>query len=261
LYPKKYMFDLSAPLGVRNRQLVIMKNVWRGANKLPPLPVPELRKIPAILAEMLRPLLDRYLAADGDGRVAVRNEIEKLGLGALPGVIERRDKSSDKSDQVLWNELAGRIASIIDEVGFAEQSVKPNAVVKKRVESLKGKPFDAKALIETIGLILRNGPNDLQGVRVVALRAGDGTGFSLKFDLIANPKDAQGPPTQWGFSESVRVGTEHLRGQFGASSDAGMAQWRNGNYPDLEKVLAQATASAPSQPVEIRIHVAPEWRK
>jgi hypothetical protein len=41
LYPKKYSFDLAAELGTRNRQLLVMKNVWRSANKLPPLPEPE----------------------------------------------------------------------------------------------------------------------------------------------------------------------------------------------------------------------------
>lgn len=33
LYPKKYTFDPAARIGPRNRQLVIMKNVWHGANK------------------------------------------------------------------------------------------------------------------------------------------------------------------------------------------------------------------------------------
>jgi hypothetical protein len=261
LYPKKYAFDLSAPLAARNRQLVIIKNVWRGENKLPPLPVPEPRKVSPIPAETLRPILDRYLAAGGEKRLAVRSEIEELGLGALPGVIERRDKASEKADQALWSELASRLASIVTEVEFAKQSAKPNAAAEKRLESLKGKPFDARAFIETIGLMLRNAPNGAQGVYVVALRAGDSSGFSLKFELLANPKNAQGPPTQWGSSEKVRVGKDHLRGQISASSDEGIAQWRDGKYPDLEKVLARAAASASDQPVEIRIHVAPEWRK
>lgn len=260
LHPKKFTFDAAAHPSSRNRQLVIMKNVWNRANNLPPLPVPELRRIPAIPMDELRPILDRYLAAVGDKRLAVRNEIEKLGFGALPGVLERRDKTSEKTEQAIWKDLANRLSCIVAEIEIAEKSVKPNAIIAKRLDSLKGKPFDAKDFIETIGIILKNSPKDAQGFRVAVRRIGGGTGFSMKFDFLANPKNAKGPPSQWGFSESVKIGKAHVRSQFGATSDAGFKQWTGGNYPDLEKILAQVSAVDPDQRVEIRIHIAPEWR-
>src|SRR5262249_14061161 len=123
LYPKKYAFDLGAQTSVRDRQLVIMKNVWRSANKLPLLPIPEGRRVPVVPADDLRPILDRYLAATGNKRLVARNEIEQLGLGALPGVLERRDKASNKGERATWNELAKRLSSILAEIEFAERSV------------------------------------------------------------------------------------------------------------------------------------------
>ena len=158
----------------------------------------------------------------------------------------------------MWNELAKRLASIVAEMEMAERSAKPNAIILQSLESLKGKPLDAKTFIKTIGMILKNSPKHAQGIRVVALRAGDGTGFSMKFALLASPKSADGPPAQWGFSEHVKVGKDHVRGQFGAMGT--VEAWTRGNYPDLEKVLTQTIASDPDQPVEIRIYIAPEWR-
>ena len=196
----------------------------------------------------------------GDKRQLARNEIEKLGLGALPQLLERRNQTANKSDREMWNELAKRLSCIVAEIEFGEGSVKPEAALVKRLEELKGKPFDAKTFIQTVGSTLKNPPNTTQGIRIVALRAGDGTGFSMKIDLVTNPKNAQGPPTQWGFSERVKIGKEIVRSQFGVYSDEGVVIWTKGDYPELAKVLVQATASDPDQPVEIRIHIAPQWR-
>jgi hypothetical protein len=259
IYPKKYDFDLGDSLRARDRQLVVMKNVWRGANKLPLLPVPEVRKAPAIPADKLRPILDRYLSATGDKRRAAGDEIENLGLGALSGVLERRDKAGDKTERAVWDDLAKRLSCIVAEIEVDERSAKPEAKLVKRLETLKGKSFNAKTFVAAVGAALKHSPNDAQGVRVLAVRAGDGTGFAMKFELLASANNAKGAPSQWGDSESVRVGKEFVRGQFGASS--GVANWIEGNYPDLEKVLTRAVTSDPDQPVEIRIHIAPEWRK
>ena len=38
--PQKYQFDMSAPLGDRDRQRATMINVWRKEQSLPPLPEP-----------------------------------------------------------------------------------------------------------------------------------------------------------------------------------------------------------------------------
>jgi hypothetical protein len=261
LLPEKYTFDYSASVTVRTRQLVVMKNVWRVAHKLPPLPMPEPKKIAAVPVETLRPLLDRYLASSGEDRISTEKEVAKFGPGALPGVIDRRDKAPDKRDQATWNELAGRLASIVAEVEFYEQSTKPTTTVKERLDALKGKPLDPGALIKTLGFMAKNGQNDVQGVRLYAVRTEDGTGFSLKLELTAAPKDAQGPPTQWGFSESISVGKKHLRAQHRASSGDGLKQWTEGDYPELMKVLEEVVASAPDQPVQIRISITPQWRK
>ena len=64
LDPKKYAFDPDAQPRARNRQLVVMKNVWRSENRLPPLPIPEPRRIPTVAVEELSPLLERYATYD-----------------------------------------------------------------------------------------------------------------------------------------------------------------------------------------------------
>jgi hypothetical protein len=259
LYPEKYVFDLGAPHRTRDRQLVVMKNVWRSANNEPLLPVPDVRKALAIPADKLRPILDRYLEASGDRRRAVADEIEKLGLGALPGVLQRRDKAAEKTARVAWDDLAKRLACIVADIEISDRAANLDAAVVKRLEGMKGKSFDAKTFIAAVGATLKEAPNDARGIRVFAARAGDDTGFTLKFEVLARPGNVKGAPSQWGFSESIRVGTEFVRGQFGASSV--VARWTNGDYPDLEKVLQRAAASEFDQPIEIRIHIAPEWRK
>src|SRR5262249_42673067 len=161
---------LAAQLGARDRQRVVLKNVWRKANKLPPLPVPEPRKIRPVPADRLRPLLDRYLAAAGDKRLAVRSEIESTGLGALPGVLDRRDRARKKSERAEWRELAKRLSCIVSEVKIGARSAKPDPPLVRRLESLKGKPFDARVFIRTVGSVLKKSANP-RGIRVAAVRA------------------------------------------------------------------------------------------
>lgn len=256
--PKKYDFDLEATFATRNRQIVVMKNVWRAEHKQPLLPLPESRKLEPIPPKKLNPILDRYSAAKEDQRKAIQTEIEKLGLGALPGVMDRRNKANDNGKKAMWNEVVNRLSSIIDEIEFDEKFAKPNADELKNLNALKGKPFEPKSFIKAVGVLLKDSPTDIQGVRIVALRAGDGTGFSIKIQLTTNFRNAKGPPTQWGMTESVKAGQRHLRGLFGAG---GLALWKEGTYVDLEKVLTEAVSINPDQPIEIRIYVAPEWRK
>jgi hypothetical protein len=259
LYPKKYSFDRSAHPKVRDRQLVIMKNVWGSANRLPALPVPEVKRIALIPENTLRPLLDKYLAAAGDQRLAVRNKIEKLGLGVLPSILDRRDKASVKSEQAAWNDLAKRMSCIVAEVEVGERWAKPNEDPQKRLELLRGKPFDAKLLLAVMGRFLKDLPRNGGGIRVVAVRGGDSTGFSIRFDFTAKPKDAKGPPSQWGFSESVKIGRGVVYNQFAIRSETGLAALQ-AEYAELEEVLAQAYSAAPDKLIDIRIQIVAEWR-
>ena len=105
LKPRKYRFDLGAPLMQRDRNIVELKNVWRAVEGMPPLPLPRLREVARVPDDQLRGLLDKLLqAADADRR-KVEMRIEALGLGALPGTLEQIKRTRKKADQTVLAQI------------------------------------------------------------------------------------------------------------------------------------------------------------
>jgi hypothetical protein len=273
LDPKRYPFDLAAPLAVRNRRLVELKNVWRQANNLAPVAVPQPRKIAAVPAERLRPLLDKFLAGPAEQRAKAQAAIEGFGLGALLGVLQRQDDTERKEEQALLDGLAKRLSCVIADIELGDMSLKPDAALVKRLEALKGKPFDPKTFIQTIGATVKGLPPGAHGLGIFAHRPGDGTGFSLRLDLLSaaragqvtrvvqnlvKPVEPKGPPPWLSYTERVKVGPDHVHGVSGGGRTS---TWTNGSDPELEGVLDRALAALPGVPIEIRIRLIAEWRE
>src|SRR5581483_2065871 len=83
----------------RNRQILALKNTWRAAHDLPPLPEPELPKISPIEPAKVQPLLDSLLAARTPQEQHQKMDaIVELGLGAIPAVKSRAAKLPKDSD-------------------------------------------------------------------------------------------------------------------------------------------------------------------
>ena len=191
LLPARYSFDYSAPLTDRNRDLLKLQNVWRRTQGLQPLPGPTLRKFAVVSDETLQPLLDQLLRSQGAERAKVQERIEQLGLGALPAV-RRRFNRTGKEDpsRAALDPLLRRLACNVADVTLASKSLPLDDPVKARLKAMKGKPFDPAASVQIAGGLLKQSPEEVYGLRFTVERAGDDTGIVVSFDLLSGARAA-----------------------------------------------------------------------
>jgi hypothetical protein len=267
LTPDRYLFDLFAPLAEKDRARVALQNVWRRAHGQAPLPLPPRKTIAPAREEELRPLLDQFLRGPEAERARAERQIEQLGVGALPGVLRRSAGTEGSADRTALERLARRLACLVTDVVVAEESLPPDEALAARFGTLKHRPFDPKAFLQTVDFLVRHWPRDVHGVRLAVDRAGDCTGMTLTVDLLdearasllgrsgriapgrATPRDR---PSGWDYSERVQVGRKHLHGVQGGG------EW-SGDHADLRDALSAAGSAGPREPIEIRIQLIAEW--
>jgi hypothetical protein len=259
LDPSRYSYDLEAPWSQRRRDVVSLKNIWRQANKLPPLPFPERKAIARVPEKVLRPLLDRFLNGTDDQRRTAQADIEKLGLGTLPGILRRYNAASGEEAKKRLDDLSKRVACIVAEIAFFDRSLKPDAALRSRLEALRGKPLEWKSFLRALGATLKAMPPGVRGLRVVAERVGDGTGFTLRFDLLdqarAGGKDnGKAPPNWLDCAEHISVGNSAVHGEGGGSQ---LSIWTDDYNSELASVLIGVLASAPELSIDVSLELIP----
>src|SRR5262249_6014192 len=155
-----------------NRSIVEMKNVWRKAQGHLPLPLPAPRAVPRVPDKQLQPLLDNLLRGPDADRRNVEQQIEQLGLGALPGILHRLGKAGKGDDpkREILERLARRLACVLAEVVVAERSLRPSTALAARLEAMTGRPFDSRAFTQTIDSLARKLPKGVHGFRFSAER-------------------------------------------------------------------------------------------
>lgn len=266
LAPDRYPFDLGAPLAKRDQAIVVLKNEWRRAHGLAPLPAPAVKVIAPVRDERLQPLVDKLLQSPPALRPKAMAEIEALGLGALPGIQNRLAKATKNGAPELGTleKLARRVSCIIDEATLTEDSLKPDAVVGK-LKNMHGKPFEPESFMELVRSLVKDLPKGVQALRFSVDRAGDGAGVTLKVDLLDEPRARQlgrsgsisGDPTApqrtlrgWNFSELVEVdkGTLHT-----SSGGCTHAYWLEDKHAYIVGAITDACSSTPAAPFVIRI--------
>ncbi|MEK6237187.1 MAG: hypothetical protein N2C14_20960, partial [Planctomycetales bacterium] len=144
--PEKYPFDIEASRRQRDEQRYKIVNAWRRTKGLPPLKNPVVSRIPK---ETLKPLLNKASEAeDPDVRRRVLNEIESLGIGALPGVLEAIENCLDPELKADFSATAARLANIVMEIRLIRPSVKPDAKLQTKIDAFKGKPLNSEVLVD-----------------------------------------------------------------------------------------------------------------
>jgi hypothetical protein len=249
--PARNAFDLAAPLALRDRSRVDMINAWRKARHLPLQPAG--RIIAPVPEKALEPLLDRFLRGSGSERQKARQAIEQMGLGAIPGVLGRLDRAQ-KKDRDALEKLSRRLACIVVHFEFAADSLMPDAALLARLDALTGKPLDPDRFPQALALMVDRLPGGVHGIRFAACRADDGTGITLRVDLLSpsraalipptgrtRPADPMQRPSSWESNEGVRVGRKAI-------------------YRDtLQQALKEACAAPPLVPIEVRVQRLPVW--
>jgi hypothetical protein len=248
-------FDLSGTLRTRNRQRVELDNTWRRKQGLKPLPVPEPRRCQPLPENEFNPSLQVVLEArtPGEQRRAIA-ALEKLGPGALlPLRNWVATKGTDHPAREALQKAVFRIAFAVDEIVLAEKSVPPDRALQQRIEALKGKPLEAKAIRDLLVAATRSLPEGARGIELGVEREGDDTGVTLRLNLIpANGKSAK-DSAGWSTEKSITVNRQCTWNSSGGSApDHAMSGivWE-----EFEKALAKALAAPPEQSMSAFVRI------
>ncbi|MGA2068723.1 MAG: hypothetical protein ABSG86_27390 [Thermoguttaceae bacterium] len=252
--PKKYDFDLSAALGERDRQRLLMVNVWRKGQNLPAIPLPKPKRIAPVTAATTDPLLAKLVEArSAEQRKQAIAELQRLGLPALPAVRQRLASLDPKhSARTELEPLAASIASIVSEVTFTEQSASPPDSLRRLLEDAKGKPLTGKGFVGVLLAAAKDLPAGSTGVRLWAIRNGDDTGVTLRVELTKGPAGGEVwiNGGGWATSEAVTVGRKSIHGSSGgSSSDHGLTAE---GHRDLVRSVDEAVAATPDKAFMVR---------
>jgi hypothetical protein len=257
--PATYGFDLAAPLADRNRRRVELKNAWRRVRQQPPLPVPPPRIVPPVPEEKLERLLMKLPRNSSQEQKEVREAIESLGLGALPGVLRRLEKETDAGHETL-EQIGRRLACIVDRIEFAEQSLKPDAALGARLQSLKRRSLNPAIVIQIVADTAKSPPKGVYGIVFSAYRGADGKGVMVYVDLLNRARAVLLRPAlensskSWDFDEYVKIGRKGIHGVSGATNTL---VW---DERDLSGTLAEACAAPPLMPFEMSVQLVGQWR-
>jgi len=220
--PEKYTFDLAATLWDRDRQHIAAINIWRKEHKQPLIMAPEPKRIEPLPPETASPLIAGIIdAPSAKDRAAAIGEIERFGLPALPAVrkqLAKLDKMHPAHADL--GALACRLATIVDEVVFANDSANPNEAVTRRLDAVKGKPLTSKAYVGILLAVTNDLPPGATGVKLRAVRRGNDTGVKLEVRLTRSAYEGGAwiAGGSWGTSERVTVGRRRIHGSSGVCS-------------------------------------------
>ena len=246
-WPKKYAFRSVASKLERDRIRVSNANVWRKEHGLPPLARPAAPVIVSAPAKALQPLLNQALStgAEVDRRRALTT-IEAMGLPAYSGVSAALKRlEPEHPARADFEETVRRIGCVVRDFALAGPK-SAMAKVRPRLLALKGKPLTTQAFTGVLLAILNDWPSGVHGLRFVAEREGDGTGFALRLDLLDKPDPGL---NRMDYHESVTVGDMSLDGSSGGAS---LEYARSPTFfDDLGRAIHLALSEPPNQTVRI----------
>lgn len=254
------LFDVSAPLSIRNRRLVEVQNVWRGKQGLKPLPVPETRKVPVVADTVVAPLLKTFVETSSAQTQRETGEaVERLGIGALPRVRkELAALPAEHRSREALSKLTSRLACVVSEVRFSDDSVARPDNMRKAAERLKGRPLSEEAFVELLIDLHKLVPAEAGGMRIALDRDGDDTGIQLEIRVLPRRDPKDGSAVHLRRHEEVVVDGQELSN--GGSTTVGIgkdteSEWSAEEWKRLVKSLRIALAAPPEKQFQVRVEV------
>jgi hypothetical protein len=207
-------------------------------------------------------------------------EAEKLGPGALPSVMKLQAQTLDPAERALLDTLQRRLGLVITDTGFEAKSLRPDARLAVRVLAMQGNAIDADEFLKIVRFAMQHRTGDVRGLRFAVERASDGTGVTLRIDLLDAARVKQislrnGPSldfsvllgmgpngrkesTGWKYWQAVDVPKEQPGGSNSgcvSSTEVYVQDWPSpGEAPaDLLEALREACATAPHMPIRIQL--------
>jgi hypothetical protein len=254
------VFDLSDPLLIRNRKVVEVENIWRKKQGLKPLQVSEARKIPPVADGSVAPLLKTLVeSSSAQSQGEARSAVERLGLGALPRV--RKEMASlpkDDPAREALTKLANRLACIVGEVRFSDDSVARPDNMLEAAERLKNQPLSETAFIQLVVASHKLVPAESGGLVIALDRDGDDTGIQLEIRVLPRRDPVKGGAVHLRRREEVVVDGRELLSSMSTMVGLGQetrSEWDSADWKMLVPALHEALTTPPEKQFQVRVEV------
>lgn len=257
-WPGTYEFNPATSEKTRDQQRIGCLNAYRKKKDLPPLPMPAARAVPPAPRDQIDPLLERIRNAPGR-RAADKalNQLEQLGLPALPAVVEAIPCLDGNPVQEKVIALAARMAGLVTEVSLAENSLPAGPELTALFREIEGKPLTSDSYARLLETLVSNRPPTAKGVRLSAGRDDDLTGVTLRAEFVEHPeKEGGGSATLNDPNEVVWTWTERVTlNDASCHSSSGVGTWSNSRN-SMHKAIDKALAAHPTNYFRISTRLA-----
>ncbi len=253
------MFDSSAPLSNRNKRIVEIQNVWRKKQGLALLSVPQPRKIPDADVAIISPLLKAIVDSSLPDKAA--EAVERLGIGGLPHVRKQLNSlSEDHPARKRLSKLASRLACIVTEIHFSEDSIaQPNAM-RNAAKWLRSRPLSETEFVDFLIAIHKLVPSESSGIAIALDRDGNDTGIQLEIRVLPHRDPPKGGTVHLRRHEIVVLDGQEIINN--GSTAAGISRndetptvWAEADWKGLSSALRNALDAPPEKTIQVRVAV------
>lgn len=247
-WPKRYTFDLSADRRVRDRQLAEVKNVWRLARGLEPVPVPEVKDVSSIPAEQVDPLVDALLRGDAGADAALAAK----GIPALKVAQARLTRlGKEASGKSSLESVTKLLGCIVSEAAITPVPARKDDALAAAVKALEGRTLNKEGLKAFLVHACGHLPEGTVGYRITLERGEDLSGVRVLLETLTEKVPRGGSVPGWAMSEQVSLGKQGLL-HFGGSAGMDYGTSDEG-FQKLDEPVGQVLSAPASSAFSIRI--------
>lgn len=252
---QKYRFDTNASPKQRDRQRTNCANVWRRGMNLPLLPMPMERPIRRARKEKTEPLLKAIQSSQG-GREADRalEELAKLGLPALPAVVETLKMLAGHPLQDRVAALASTLSCTVVEASFSKRSLKASNGLAALLQGIEGRPLTSASYAHLLRKATERRPRGAKSVCLSVRKDEDLAGIAIEVEFLGTPPGAtmagnRREDMHWDWTGRVTVNGSSRHSSWNADDSS------DGLDEELRNAIAEALAAGPTDYFRIRIRV------
>lgn len=156
------------------------------------------------------------------------------------------------------SKLANRLACIVSDVRFSDDSVGRFDAMHEAAESLKNQPLTEKAFVELLVAIHKLVPAESGGMVIALDRDGDGTGIQLEIRVLPRRDPAKGGAVHLRRDEEVVVDGRELLNSMSVTVGIGQetrAEWDSAEWKTLVSALQKVLATQSRKQFQVRVEV------
>lgn len=222
IWRKKYSFDLEATLSQRDRDRVLIMNVWRKEQGQALLKVPELPVLPHIPEKTGQELVKRLRAASDEKTVDLAlKAFEKTGLASLSLLMkELKEERYSSATRKRMNETAAKIANQLQRVQVKPPTARSEAITKF-LKKYKNKLLTDSDFFDILYHFGQKPPKGFKGVCVIAERGAGGVGLELRLQFLKGQKRAQ---DSWSTGATTMINKDCTYNSFGSCGTSSITE-------------------------------------